>query len=207
MARPFACVAAALLVTTAPLEAQETASPASARQSIWLVYGGDHAIARRLGLVFDAQLRMTQNATRERQVLLRPGASFVVSPALKLSAGYTVTSARDDGTDPFFTRRPEHRAWMRSPRSARKPHQRPGSRAARAALAPDHQCHKTAPAAVPPGPKSAALPSPPSPRSSVPPIDPMHANNVWIRRKAFCAGSATNGGRSETVPRPHRPTT
>jgi hypothetical protein len=112
MARPFACVAAALLLTTAPLEAQETASPASARQSIWLVYGGDHAVSRRLGLVFDAQLRMTQNATRERQVLLRPGASFVVSPALKLSAGYTVTSARDDGTDPFFTRRPEHRAWV-----------------------------------------------------------------------------------------------
>ncbi|HEX6053072.1 MAG TPA: DUF2490 domain-containing protein, partial [Gemmatimonadaceae bacterium] len=112
MARPLACVAAVLLAATASLEAQDTTSPASARQSIWLVYGGDHELTRRLGVVFDAQLRMTQNATHERQVLLRPGASFAVSPALKLSAGYTVTAARDDGTDPFFSRRPEHRAWL-----------------------------------------------------------------------------------------------
>jgi hypothetical protein len=31
---------------------------------------------------------------------------------VKLSAGYTVTAARDDGTDAFSTRRPEHRAWV-----------------------------------------------------------------------------------------------
>jgi hypothetical protein len=112
MRRPLACAVAAALVATTPLGAQATPSPDAARRSIWLVYGGDHLVSGRFGFVFDAQLRMTQNATQERQLLLRPGASFGVTPHVKLSAGYTVTAARDDGSDPFSTRRPEHRAWV-----------------------------------------------------------------------------------------------
>jgi hypothetical protein len=103
--------AAGVLIAVAPLGAQTASSP-EPRHSIWLVYGGDHPVSRRVGLVFDAQLRMTQDADHQRQVLLRPGVSFAVTPRVKLSGGYTATASRDDGADPFSTRRPEHRAWL-----------------------------------------------------------------------------------------------
>lgn len=103
--------AVGVVAALSTLDAQSATAP-EARHSIWLVYGGDHALSRRVGLVFDAQLRLTQDGDHQRQVLLRPGASFAVNEHLKLSAGYTVTAVRDDGTDPFSTRRPEHRAWV-----------------------------------------------------------------------------------------------
>ena len=112
MYRPIACAAAGLLAAIAPLGAQATAPTDSARHSIWIVYGGDHAVSRRAGLVFDSQLRLTQDADHQRQLLIRPGASYALNSRVKLSAGYALMMARDDGSDPLSPQRPEHRAWF-----------------------------------------------------------------------------------------------
>jgi len=112
MPRPLACAAAGLLAVSAPLAAQVTTPTEAARHSIWIVYGGDHAVSRRAGLVFDSQLRLTQDADHQRQLLIRPGASYALNSRVKLSAGYALMVARDDGGDPLSPRQPEHRAWF-----------------------------------------------------------------------------------------------
>src|SRR5688572_25301062 len=109
--RIVACVACTL-VAIAPLGAQNTPAAEPARHSIWLVYGGDHPFSKRLGLVFDSQLRLTQDADHQRQLLVRPGVSFAATRHLKLSAGYTFMGHRVDGDDPLTPERPEHRAWL-----------------------------------------------------------------------------------------------
>jgi hypothetical protein len=103
--------AACTLVATAPLGAQADPAPDSTRHSVWVAYGGEHAVSGRVALVFDAQLRLTQDDDRQRQLLVRPGVSWAVNQRVKLSAGYTVMGARDDVGDPLTPRRPEHRAW------------------------------------------------------------------------------------------------
>jgi hypothetical protein len=109
--RAAACVAGSL-VAIFPLRAQSTPLGETARHSIWLVYAGDHAVSSRVGLVFDTQLRLTQNADHQQQLLLRPGIAFAANRHLKLSAGYTFMGHRVDGNDPLVPRRPEHRAWV-----------------------------------------------------------------------------------------------
>ena len=108
--RPVSCVLAALWA--APALAQATPAPESSRHSVWMVYGGDHAVSRRFGVVFDSHIRLTTDADRQRQLLLRPGVSFSVSDRVKLSGGYTLMGARDDANDPLTPRRSEHRAWV-----------------------------------------------------------------------------------------------
>ena len=109
--RTIACVACTL-VATAPLGAQSAPATEAPRHSIWLVYAGDHPFSKRLGLVFDSQLRLTQNADHQRQLLVRPGLSFAATQHLKLSAGYTLMGHSVDGEDPLTPERPEHRAWV-----------------------------------------------------------------------------------------------
>lgn len=101
----------AFLTIAAPAAAQATPAEA-ARHSMWLVYGGDHPMTHRVGLVFDAQLRLTADADHERQLLVRPGLSYALGRGVKLSTGYTLTASRDDANDPLTPRQPEHRAWL-----------------------------------------------------------------------------------------------
>ena len=109
--RLFCFTAFALLSTAvAPVAAQTPVE--STRHSMWLVYGGDHPIAGHVGLVFDSQLRLTQDGDRERQLLVRPGISYALGHRLKLSAGYTLMASRDDANDPLTPHKPEHRAWL-----------------------------------------------------------------------------------------------
>ena len=112
MSRLLACGAAGLLVAIAPLGAQSTSPFENTRHSIWIVYGGDHAVARRVGLVFDSQLRLTQDADHQQQLLVRPGVSYAISSQIKLSAGSALMASRDDGSDPLSQQQPEHRAWF-----------------------------------------------------------------------------------------------
>ena len=107
------CVSTFAFLTTAvaPLRAQ-TPPVESTRHSMWLVYGGDHPISDRVGLVFDSQLRLTGDGDRERQLLIRPGISYALGHHVKLSGGYTLMASRDDANDPLTPRKPEHRAWL-----------------------------------------------------------------------------------------------
>lgn len=111
---PLALSRAVLLaaIPVSTLRAQSAPAPERATHSVWLLYGGDHAVGRRLGVVLDAQLRLTQDAAREQQLLVRPGLSYSLAPRVKLASGYTVVAARDDGVDPLTPRRPEHRLWV-----------------------------------------------------------------------------------------------
>ena len=111
ISRAAACLACTL-VAIAPLRAQNNPLGETARHSIWLVYGGDHPVSTRFGLVFDTQLRLTQDADHQQQLLVRPGVSFAANRHLKLSAGYTFMGHRVDGDDPLVPRRPEHCAWV-----------------------------------------------------------------------------------------------
>jgi hypothetical protein len=79
---------------------------------MWLVYGGDHLITDRVGLVFDSQLRLTGDGDHERQLLIRPGISYALGHRVKLSTGYTLMASRDDAHDPLTPTKPEHRAWL-----------------------------------------------------------------------------------------------
>ena len=71
MPRHFACAAAGLFAAIAPLGAQATPAE-NTRHSIRLVYGGDHAMSQRVGVIFDTQLRLTQDAEHQQQLLVRP---------------------------------------------------------------------------------------------------------------------------------------
>jgi hypothetical protein len=101
-----------LLATMVAPAAAQTSPAELTRHSLWLVYAGDHPISSRVGIIFDSQLRLTQDGDRERQVLIRPGVSYAVREHVKLSAGYALMATRDDANDPLTPRKPEHRAWM-----------------------------------------------------------------------------------------------
>lgn len=109
--RRAAAVAALTLTATMSAGAQGTSATASTRHSIWLAYGGDHPVSTRFGVVFDAQLRLTQDADHLRQILARPGVSLRIGEHVKLAAGYTVVGSHDDANDSLASHRPEHRAW------------------------------------------------------------------------------------------------
>lgn len=109
--RRAATVIALTLVASVPARAQNAVGSESTRHSIWLAYGGDHPVSARFGLVFDAQLRLTQDDSHQRQLLVRPGVSLGLGQHVKLAGGYTIVGSRDDANDPFTSHRPEHRAW------------------------------------------------------------------------------------------------
>ena len=107
------CLTTLALLTTAVAPARAQTSPVeSTRHSMWLVYGGDHPITDRVGLVFDSQLRLTGDGDHERQLLVRPGISYAFGHRVKLSTGYTLMASRDDAHDPLTPTTPEHRAWL-----------------------------------------------------------------------------------------------
>jgi hypothetical protein len=108
--RPVSCALAALVIAT-PVIAQSPSAAEPARHSVWMVYGGDHSVSNRIGVVFDSHLRLTADGDRTRQLLLRPGVSLALTDRVKVSGGYTLMAARDDANDPLTPKRSEHRAW------------------------------------------------------------------------------------------------
>jgi hypothetical protein len=110
--RLFRFTTLAFVATAAPSVRAQTAPVESTRHSMWLVYGGDHPITNRVGLVFDSQLRLTADSDHERQLLIRPGISYALGHHVKLSTGYTLMATRDGANDPLTPTEPEHRAWL-----------------------------------------------------------------------------------------------
>ena len=107
------CFTTLALFTTAVAPSRAQTPPAeSTRHSLWLVYGGDHPITNRVGLVFDSQLRLTGDGDHERQLLIRPGISYALGQRVKLSSGYTLMASRVDANNPLTPTKPEHRAWL-----------------------------------------------------------------------------------------------
>jgi hypothetical protein len=110
--RLFCFITLALFATAAAPASAQTSPVQSTRHSMWVVYGGDHPITEHVGLVFDSQLRLTGDGDHERQLLVRPGISYALTPRLKLSTGYTLVESRDDSNDPLTPTAAEHRAWF-----------------------------------------------------------------------------------------------
>ena len=108
--RPISCALIGLVIAT-PSVAQSPAASEPLRHSVWMVYGGDHPVSSRLGVVFDSLVRLTADGDETRQLLLRPGLSFAVTDRVKLSGGYTLMAARDGANDPLTPKHSEHRAW------------------------------------------------------------------------------------------------
>ena len=104
----------AALATASPVAApaQPSPSPRETHHAVWLVYAGDHPLARRVGGVFDTHVRLMQDDPHQRQVLLRPGVSFRLTDRVRLASGYATMITRDESGDPLVPRRPEHRFWV-----------------------------------------------------------------------------------------------
>jgi hypothetical protein len=76
-----------LLLRLVPLAALSLAAQTHSQVG-WYVYNGDHAVSGRWGIHFDIQPRFTNMAARWRQLLVRPGVNFQLTPNLTVMAGY-----------------------------------------------------------------------------------------------------------------------
>lgn len=107
----LAIVAGAALLQAAPVRAQ--AAPSYDRYSLlWLAYIGDHAIAPRVALVGDVQLRRTDFGAEPQQFLARAGLLADVGPGVRAGGGYAFTLSYDYGDFTPDATVPEHRLWQ-----------------------------------------------------------------------------------------------
>ena len=81
-------------------------------QHAWLSYSGDHAVAGRWGLHFDAQWRRADVGTEWQQYQLRPGLNYSFSPSVLFTLGYAFTRAYPYGDYPVRSAFPEHRVYQ-----------------------------------------------------------------------------------------------
>jgi hypothetical protein len=106
-ARSNATVATSFVVLFA--FASSTGAQSSAF-GMWTTYSGDHAIAQRLAVTADAQLRLGGQEPVLRNVLLRPGMSFALNDRVRLGAGYALS--HQDPSDAALPTELEHRIWQ-----------------------------------------------------------------------------------------------
>jgi hypothetical protein len=107
----LAVVAGAALLQAAPLLGQTT--PTYDRYSLlWLAYIGDHAIAHRVSLIGDVQLRRTDFGAEPQQLLARAGLLADVGPGVRAGGGYAYTLSYDYGDFTPDATVPEHRIWQ-----------------------------------------------------------------------------------------------
>jgi hypothetical protein len=83
-------------------------------QHAWASYSGDHRVAGRWGVHFDAQWRRADLGTRWQQYQLRPAVNFEVSRNLLLTTGYAYTRAYPYGDYPVAAAFPEHRIYQQA---------------------------------------------------------------------------------------------
>jgi hypothetical protein len=107
----LAVVAGAMLLQGSPLRAQAT--PTYDRYSLlWLAYIGDHAIAPRLALIGDVQLRRTDFGAEPQQFLARAGLLADIGPGVRAGGGYAYAVSYDYGDFTPDANVPEHRLWQ-----------------------------------------------------------------------------------------------
>jgi hypothetical protein len=109
--------AAALAPAAARAQAPAPAGPRDIadQTNAWLMYFGDHAVARRWAVHAEAQVRRSDGAAGLRgwqQLLLRPGAIYTVAPNARVTAGYAFIDTWPYGEQPAAARFPEHRLWQ-----------------------------------------------------------------------------------------------
>jgi hypothetical protein len=80
----------------------------------WVSYSGEHRVAGRFGVHFDAQWRRADLGTRWQQYQLRPALNFEVNRNLLLTSGYAYTRAYPYGDYPLTAAFPEHRIYQQA---------------------------------------------------------------------------------------------
>jgi hypothetical protein len=107
----LALIAGAALLHATPLRSQTP--PVYDRYSLlWLVYFGDHAIANRLALIGDVQVRRVNFAANPQQFLARVGLLADVGPGVRAGGGYAFVASYDYGEFTPDGTVPEHRIWQ-----------------------------------------------------------------------------------------------
>jgi hypothetical protein len=80
----------------------------------WVSWSGDHPVAGRWGVHFDAQWRRADMGTEWQQYQLRPGINFSPSRRVLLTLGYAFTQAYPYGDFPVRAAFPEHRIYQQA---------------------------------------------------------------------------------------------
>jgi hypothetical protein len=94
------------------LSAQNPPKILDFNQHGWLSYSGDHRIAGRWGVHFDAQWRRSDLYTTWQQYQFRPALNISLNPNLLLTTGYAYTRAYPYGDYPVRAAFPEHRIYQ-----------------------------------------------------------------------------------------------
>src|SRR4051812_23011006 len=82
------------------------------QQQVWLGYFNQARFSKRWGMWLDLQLRTKENFFTEfSQSIIRPGITYYISDATKLSAGYAYISHYPADNHAHVTQ-PEHRPWQ-----------------------------------------------------------------------------------------------
>jgi hypothetical protein len=79
---------------------------------LWVNYSGEHTVAGRWGIHFDAQWRRSNLGAIWQQYQLRPAVNFRVSPSVLLTTGYVFTRGYPYGDYPLRAAFPEHRIYQ-----------------------------------------------------------------------------------------------
>jgi hypothetical protein len=104
-------LACSLSAAAVPLHAQ--AAPTYDHFSLaWFGYMGDHAIANRLALVGDVQLRLVDFVSTPQQFLARAGLLVDVGPGVRAGGGYAYTNSYDYSEFTPDQDIPENRLWQ-----------------------------------------------------------------------------------------------
>jgi Protein of unknown function (DUF2490) len=80
----------------------------------WVSYSGDHAVAGRWGIHFDAQWRRAELGMQWQQYQLRPGVNFQANRYVTLTLGYAFTKTYPYGEFPVAKAIPEHRIYQQA---------------------------------------------------------------------------------------------
>lgn len=78
----------------------------------WVSYSGDHPVASKWGVHFDAQWRRSEVFSTWQQYQLRPGLNYQLSDAVLLTGGYAFTRSYPYGDFPMRIAMPEHRVYQ-----------------------------------------------------------------------------------------------
>ena len=87
----------------------------------WFSYSGEHPVAGKWGIHFDAQWRRAEVVTRWQQYQLRPGLNYQPNANVLLTLGYAFTRTYPYGEFPVARAFPEHRIYQQALLTQRRP--------------------------------------------------------------------------------------
>jgi len=92
--------------------AQEVFRTTEDRSGLWLNYGGEHAVGERGSFLFDLSIRRTEFASVWRNLLVRPGFQWELTPGVRAGGGYTFSLVYPGGSSNGRFHTPEHRIFQ-----------------------------------------------------------------------------------------------